>query len=154
MPFIIIFFLIPLAEVYAFMTVGREIGVLSTLMLCVLTAIIGGFLVRLQGIGTLMKAQNNLRAGSMPLDEIFNGFCIVIAGALLLTPGFFTDTIGFLLLFPPFRMILKQFISKNADFDVGSSKNTAETNNGDIIEGDYERVEKTAPPLDNQTKDD
>lgn len=153
MPFIIIFFIIPLAEVYAFMTVGAEIGVLSTLLLCVLTAIIGGALVRFQGLETLMKAQNNLRGGKLPLDEIFSGFCIVIAGALLLTPGFVTDIVGFLLLFPPFRAFLRQILSKNAHFNVKTHGNHEKTQQSDIIEGDYERVEKTNAPLDNNKKD-
>lgn len=136
------------------MTVGGEIGVLPTLLLCVLTAIIGGGLVRFQGVETLIKAQTSLRTGKMPLDEIFTGFCIVIAGALLLTPGFITDTAGFLLLFPPFRVFLKKFLSKSSHFNLKTGSNRSKTTESVIIEGEYERVEKTRPPLDKQTKDD
>ena len=154
MPFIIIFFLIPLAEVYAFMTVGGEIGVLPTLLLCVLTALIGGFLVRLQGLDTLMKVQNSLKTGVMPINDIFSGFCIVIAGALLLTPGFVTDITGFLLLFPPFRLFLQKFLSKHTLFNTKSKRNPFPNRGENIIEGEYERVEKTRTPLDNSIKDD
>jgi len=154
MPFFIIFFIIPFAEIYAFITVGDEIGVFKTLMLCVVTAILGGFLVRLQGLETLIKAQNNLRTGKMPLNEIFTGFCIVIAGALLLTPGFLTDIIGFLLLFPPFRAVLKSFLSKNAHFSVHGVQNNPQKSDDGVIEGDYEEVEKAKPALDNTPKAD
>jgi len=160
MPFLIIFFIIPMAEVYAFMTVGGEIGVLKTLLLCVATAILGGFLVRLQGLETLMKAQNNLRTGKMPINEIFSGFCIVIAGALLLTPGFVTDISGFLLLFPPFRAVLQSFLSKNVNFNVHTGQNRqnhpGNSHNSDdgVIEGVYEQVEKDNPALDKQSKPD
>lgn len=142
------------------MTVGGEIGVLKTLLLCVVTAILGGFLVRLQGLETLMKAQNNLRTGKMPINEIFSGFCIVIAGALLLTPGFVTDISGFLLLFPPFRAVLQSSLSKNVNFNVHTGQNglnganKPRNNDGDIIEGTYEEVEKDKPTLDNQSKPD
>jgi UPF0716 protein FxsA len=103
-----------------------------------------------------MKAQNNLRTGKMPLNEIFTGFCIVIAGALLLTPGFVTDITGFLLLFPPFRAFLRQFLTKNTDFKVYGAQNQQKTheNYGEdgIIEGNYEKVDKDQPSLDKHDK--
>ncbi len=142
-----------MAEVYVFMTVGNIVGVLPTLLLCFITAMIGGFLVRLQGLGTLMKAQNNLRTGKIPLNEIFNGFCIVIAGALLITPGFVTDFVGFLLLIPVFRVFLQRFLSKNTKYTVNTAQYEQNNPNNDVIEGNYERVEKTVPPLDSTSKD-
>ena len=157
MPFFILFFVMPLIELYVFLTVGEEIGILKTLILCLITAVIGGYLVRMQGLGTLMKAQNNLRTGKMPLNEIFTGFCIVIAGALLLTPGFVTDITGFLLLFPPFRAFLRQFLTKNTHFKVYGAQNTQKSthNNNDddgVIEGNYEKVDKNQPSLDKNDK--
>lgn len=115
---------------------------------------IGGFLVRRQGLGTLLRAQSNLKTGKMPINDIFNGFCIVIAGALLLTPGFVTDTIGFLLLFPPFRVFLQHFLSKNTHFTVKSAQYSSKNTDNGIIDGDYERVEKDAPPLEQSPKED
>jgi UPF0716 protein FxsA len=124
--------------------VGDEIGVLKTLLLCVLTAIIGGLLVRHQGFETLRKAQTSLAQGQMPLDTIFDGICIVISGALLLTPGFFTDIIGFSLLVPVFRSFLRQTIVKSGKFSVHTAQNSHNRSraDSDIIEGDYEEVPK------------
>ena len=160
MPFLIIFFIISLLEVYAFTTVGSEIGVLNTLLLCIATAILGGYVVRRQGLEALMKVQNSLRTGKMPVNEIFNGFFIVIAGVLLVTPGFITDILGFSLLFPPFRSILRSFLSKNVNFNVHAGQtgqNHPRNNNNDdsgVIEGVYEQVEKDNPALDKQSKPD
>ena len=149
MPFLIIFVLIPLAEVYAFIEVGGEIGILQTLLLCVLTAAIGGFLVRQQGLETLFKTQTNLQSGKIPLDALFDGFCIVVAGALLLTPGFVTDIIGFSLLFPPFRQFMRKLIGKYGNFQVHSAQNhTQKPQNGDIIEGEYVEINKDKEKLD------
>lgn len=154
MRFIIIFLIIPLAEVFAFLNVGKEIGILNTLLLCVLTAVVGGFLVRLQGLEMLIKAQASLIGGKMPLNEIFSGFCIVVSGALLLTPGFVTDILGFLLLFPPFRSILKDFLSKNTNFNAKSYQYRPNNDNDDTIEGQYERVDKNNPAIDSDNKAD
>lgn len=142
MPFIIIFFIIPLIEIALFINVGEQIGLIQTLLLCLITAIIGGGLVRHQGLQTLFKAQNNLRTGILPLTEIFDGFCIVIAGALLLTPGFFTDLIGFSLLIPPLRTIYKGFLSKTRYFSSKSDQNSPNQHYREsvIIEADYEEV--------------
>jgi UPF0716 protein FxsA len=140
MPFFIIFLIIPLIEIALFIAVGDEIGILSTLLLCVVTAIIGGGLVRYQGLQTLFKAQNNLRTGMLPLTEIFDGFCIVIAGALLLTPGFFTDIIGFSLLVPAFRTFARGFLSKTKHFRQNSTSKPHQSEI--IIEGEYETVQK------------
>lgn len=144
MPFLILFVIIPIIEIYAFIAVGDEIGVLKTLLLCVLTAIIGGLLVRQQGMDTLQKAQISMSSGKMPLDELFNGICIVISGALLLTPGFFTNIIGFSLLFPPFRHLLRTAALKSGKFSMHASHKPQNPNktDGDIIEGDYEEVSK------------
>lgn len=152
MPFLIIFVLIPLAEVYAFISVGEEIGVLKTLLLCVLTAVIGGFLVRQQGLETLFKAQKNLQSGHLPLDALFDGFCIVIAGALLLTPGFVTDTIGFLLLIPPFRLILRQLLTKYGKFKVHTASSHSSPSQDGVIEGEYEHVNEEKEALEQNDK--
>jgi len=138
MPFLLLFIIIPILEVYAFLTVGAAVGVLQTLALCVLTAIIGGILVKKQGIETLFKAQNNLHGGKLPIQEIFDGFCLIISGALLLTPGFVTDIAGFLLLLAPFRSFLREKLAKTGKFNVHMGQNTAYNN--DIIDGEYEKV--------------
>ena len=150
MPFLIIFVAIPLVEVAAFAYIGGEIGIMNTLLFCLLTAGIGGFLVRAQGLATLMKAQTSLRSGQLPMNELFDGFCLVVSGALLLTPGFVTDGLGFALLVPAFRSILKHLVTKHSLFQgsVYTSNTSAPRDNGDIIEGDYESVVKKPETLD------
>jgi len=88
MLFFVLFLIIPIAEVAVFAAAGDEIGILNTLLLCVLTAIIGGYLVRKQGLATLLRSQENMRNGVLPIDEILDGLCIIVAGIMLCTPGF------------------------------------------------------------------
>lgn len=150
MPFIIIFFIIPLIEIALFIGVGEEIGLLSTLGLCLVTAIIGGGLVRHQGLQTLFKAQTHLRGGALPLTEIFDGFCIVIAGALLLTPGFFTDLIGFSLLVPQLRHLLRHSLSKSRHFTQKTNKTYYRDET--IIDAEYETVNQDTDHIENAQK--
>lgn len=135
MPFFILFFIIPVAEVFVFLKAGQYIGVLETLLLCLLTAIIGGALVRHQGFETLFRARREMDAGRLPVTELFDGLCLIAAGAMLITPGFVTDTIGFTLLIPPVRTFLRRWASKHFQlveagrFDDG------------VVEGEYVRME-------------
>lgn len=99
---------IPILEIAVFISVGERIGLGPTLVTVVLTAIVGTILLRRQGFATLFRVQEQLNAGELPLREVFNGLCLLFAGALLLTPGFVTDGIGFLLFVPPVRSLLMQ----------------------------------------------
>lgn len=103
-PFLLLF--IPILEIAVFIIVGGQIGVAATLGMILLTAIIGSILLRHQGLSTLARIQEQSRNGAIPGKELVSGVMIMIAGVLLLTPGFVTDTIGFLLFFPPFRQFL------------------------------------------------
>ena len=106
-PFIVFLFLaLPIVEIYLLIQVGQVIGAGWTILLVVLTAVIGVWLLRIQGLSTLIRAQQKLQENQLPARELLEGMALVVAGAFLLTPGFFTDTIGFLLLFPPTRMWL------------------------------------------------
>lgn len=96
----------PLLELWLLIEVGSGIGGLSTIALCLLTAALGGFLIRYQGLSTLLDAQKRMAHGEAPIDHGLHGLMIALAGLLLFTPGFITDSIGFLLLFPPFRRFL------------------------------------------------
>lgn len=98
-----LFLLIPALEIYVLIQVGSMIGALWTALLVVLTAVIGIRLLKIQGVSTLMRAQNKMQTGQLPAQEMIEGMGLVVAGAFLLTPGFFTDTVGFILLFPPTR---------------------------------------------------
>lgn len=149
--FIVIFLILPLAEIATFIQVGEVIGTPSTLLMCLITAVIGGYFVRQQGMQTLFKAQNHLRSGEMPVQEMFDGICLIATGAMMITPGFVTDTIGFLLLIPTVRVLLKQFLVRTGKFSMQSNFHTTQNqsyHDSSVIDGDFERVQDT----DNQLK--
>jgi UPF0716 protein FxsA len=100
------FILVPLAEIAVLIRVGSWLGLLPTLALIVLTAVIGTVMLRQQGFAVLTRAQRQLEQGVMPVAEVFEGLCLLVAGALLLAPGFITDTCGALLLLPPVRSFI------------------------------------------------
>jgi UPF0716 protein FxsA len=99
----LLFILIPLLEIWLFILLGGFIGVYPTLFVILLTAILGTFLVKTQGINVLKEIQSKFNELENPTEPIVHGAMILFAGALLLTPGFFTDTVGFLLLLPKVR---------------------------------------------------
>lgn len=101
---------IPISEIAVFILVGEQIGVFATLAMIFVTAILGTFLLRQQGLGILRRLQSEQKAGNLPGRELVHGAMIMIAGVLLLTPGFVTDSIGFLLFIPPFRDLAWNFI--------------------------------------------
>jgi UPF0716 protein FxsA len=101
-----LFIFIPLIEIYFLIEVGSIIGGLPAIGLCLLTAAIGGILVRTQGLKTLLNAQKQLAHGTMPAEAGMHGAMLIIAGVLLFTPGFFTDTAGFALLIPALRGLI------------------------------------------------
>ena len=103
-PFFLLF--VPILEIAVFILVGGEIGVVTTIALVLLTAIAGSILLRVQGFSTLNRIQMKMQAEEVPGEELINGVMILIAGVLLLTPGFVTDALGFLLFFPPFRKLV------------------------------------------------
>ena len=104
MPLIPIFFLVlPLIEIAGFVLVGSQIGVLPTLGLVVATSIAGAMLLRAQGFGMMSRIRAELAAGRDPSRELAHGVMILLAGILLLIPGFFTDILGILLFLPPLR---------------------------------------------------
>lgn len=103
---LLLFILVPVAEIALFIEIGGAIGTWSTVGVIVLTAIIGTTLVRQQGLQTLARTQRKLDEGAIPVEEALTGVCLLVAGALLLTPGFLTDAVGFALLVPPVRMAL------------------------------------------------
>lgn len=102
----LIFIIVPILEMVLLIKVGGLIGVLPTIALVCLTAFIGVALIRAQGFVTMQNAQKKLAAGQVPGQELIDGASLLVGGAMLLTPGFFTDTIGFLLLAPAFRRVM------------------------------------------------
>lgn len=106
MPLLILFILIPIIEIALFIQVGGFLGLWPTLAIVVLTAMIGTSMLRRQGISTMARLQSSMQTGENPVDPIVHGALILVSGVLLLTPGFFTDGIGFALLIPPIRSAL------------------------------------------------
>ena len=112
---------IPALEIGFLLLSGKTIGVLPTILLIVLTGVVGAWLAKKQGIEALRKAQQQMQYGQIPNEAILDGLCILIGGLLLLTPGFITDVTGFLLLFPISRnkikpillSIIRKMIDKN-----------------------------------------
>lgn len=94
---------IPLAEIATFVIVGSQIGVFPTLGMVLVTAIAGSILLRIQGFGVVRRIQETMNAGGVPGRDLVHGMMIMVAGVLLLTPGFITDTLGFLLFVPAIR---------------------------------------------------
>ena len=99
----VVFLLVPLVEIWLLIQVGGVIGAGWTIFLVVLTAVLGATLVRAQGLSTYGRIQAMLARGQMPALEMLEGLALFLAGALLLTPGFFTDGVGFVLLVPKLR---------------------------------------------------
>jgi UPF0716 protein FxsA len=96
----LLFIVVPLVELYLIIEVGGLIGALWTVLLVVLTAVIGVSLLRIQGFSTLERARRNMEGGTLPAMEMMEGMMLAVGGALLITPGFITDTLGFLCLIP------------------------------------------------------
>ena len=128
MPLFTIFFIVPIAEMWMLIEVGSWIGALPTILLVALTATLGLAMLKRQGLSTLMRARSKLEAGSIPASELVNGVMIAVGGALLLTPGFVTDTFGFALLIPYTRQwLLCKLVDRYGDKIV--------------IEGQFNRVD-------------
>ena len=109
---VVLFTLLPLAELALLVWLGGAVGVMPTLILCAGTGFLGAWLARAQGVETLLKAQRALEEGRFPGDEILDGAFLLAGGVVLLTPGLVTDMIGFALLLPPTRRLLKLFLSR------------------------------------------
>ncbi len=109
---LIAFIAVPVIEIAVFIEVGGLLGLWPTIAIVILTAIIGSALLRQQGISILFRIQENLQANKLPVRELFDGVCLVLAGAFLLTPGFVTDSVGFALFVPPIRQAIAGWIGQ------------------------------------------
>jgi len=133
------FIVVPLVEMYVLIKVGGVIGALPTIFLVVFTAFLGVWLIRIQGFSTLQKIRNTLNAGGIPAIEMMEGVVLFIAGALLLTPGFVTDSIGFLCLIPPVRRALIIAVIQRWQVTMVARQQRNQPQQGNIIEGEYRR---------------
>lgn len=149
MPLFFIFIIVPIVEMALLIEVGQFIGVLPTIGLVLLTATIGVSLLKNQGFQLMQKTQEKLQQGQIPAAEVLSGIVLAIGGALLLTPGFVTDTFGFLCLMPFFRegvfksQWFQAWLAKRGNFQsfsMGGRRHNS-SQQGDIIEGEYESVD-------------
>lgn len=115
---LVLFILLPLAEIYLLIQVGSYLGAFHTVVLVVLTAAVGASLARLEGLRTLGRIQSQLAHGQMPAEEWVDALLIFMAGALLLAPGFITDTLGLYLLIPFTRISFKRWLRRQFDLHV------------------------------------
>ncbi len=159
---------VPLVEIAVFIQVGGWIGLGPTLALVVVTAVLGTWQLRAQGLATLLRARDQVERGALPARELFDGACLLVAGALLLTPGFMTDAVGFLLFLPPVREKLRAFLARYVQasmetqrFVGGGEAGPGPTGRpggrpgerpggaqGPIIDGEFRDVSDAAPPED------
>ncbi len=144
MPFILLaFILIPIIEIYILISVGAVIGTLNTVLLVVLTAIVGTILLRSQGLATINEIQRTLQSGGIPAVPIIGGAILLVGGALLLTPGIVTDLIGLACLVPICRHYLARQILKKMDLSVAINQHHASHHsnqaNDNFIEGEYKK---------------
>lgn len=109
---LLLLIIVPATEIGIFILSGKTIGVMPTMMLIVFTGVVGAYLAKKQGLETIQKVQNQLRHGEVPGEALIDGVCILIGGLLLLTPGFITDIVGFLLLVPQTRTVFKKMLEK------------------------------------------
>lgn len=136
----LLFLLVPLAEIYLLIKVGSIIGAPWTVFAVVFTAVLGAWLLRLQGLSTLMRVRTSMDRGELPALPMLEGLMLLIAGALLLTPGFFTDAVGFVLLVPALRARLAQALLRSSIMHVqGAARPPRRTDAGHTIEGEYRR---------------
>ena len=143
MRLLLAFIIVPIVEIGLLIKVGDFIGLWPTLLIVIFTAIIGTSLVRSQGIQVLTKLQKTFFTMQNPTEPLAHGAMILFSGALLLTPGFFTDVLGIFLLFPSFRTflmrkIILKFIVRN--FTFGASKHEG------VIDGDFEEISSERKP--------
>jgi UPF0716 protein FxsA len=107
---ILLIILIPAADISILLLSGKAIGVFPTVFLILFTGVVGAYLAKSQGLRTLRRAQAELSSGQIPGDAVLDGICILVGGTLLVTPGFITDILGFLLLLPLTRVFFKYLL--------------------------------------------
>lgn len=141
MPLLFLLFLaVPFVEIWLLIKVGVVIGAGWTIFLVVATAAIGAWLVRAQGLSTIGRIQQEMAAGRLPADEVIQGLFLLVSGALLVTPGFFTDSVGFALLIPAVRRYLASRLILGGRFGFQVHRPQQPTGSGKTpLDGDFHR---------------
>jgi len=131
---LILIITIPIIEIYLFIKIGSQIGALTTISLIFLTAFVGVLYARYEGFNTLKSGMSQIIKNELPIYEIISGAALAFAALLLIVPGFATDVLGFLIIFPPTRKIFLKNVSKNYSKKVKEKEN--------FIEGQFEDIEE------------
>lgn len=131
--------IIPFAEIYLLLEVGGIIGPLPTIFLVVLTAVLGTWLLKKQGFATFQRFQTSLAQGAIPAYEMIEGPIILVGGALLLTPGFITDIMGFACLIPSLRRKIAQYVIENHLVQGGGAFYQRGKKDPDALEGEFRK---------------
>ena len=142
---ILLFTILPALELAILIRVGANIGASNTILIIILTGVAGAYLARIQGFTVLRNIQKNLEKGNMPTEEMLDGLMIFCGGVVLLTPGFLTDAMGFLLLIPMTRSLIKYWARK---------KIKQSFQNGSIVSSHPSSSSKSSSKLDNQDFED
>jgi UPF0716 protein FxsA len=140
--FLVLFVGAPLVELYFLIKVGSQIGALSTLFLTLLTAVVGGWMVRAQGFATLVRVRDAMDRGEVPAIEMMEGAVLLVCGLLLLLPGFITDIVGFVFLIPWVRRWLLTVGLQSSGIMRPMKSARRETEAGQetrVIEGEFHR---------------
>ena len=127
---LLLIILVPILEIYLFIKIGSQIGAFTTISLIFVTAIIGVYYARYEGLNTLKSGVSQIYKNQMPLFELMSGAALAVAAFLLILPGFATDLLGFLIIFPVTRKIIFNLLTKNKKNEVPVKD--------DLIEGEYE----------------
>ena len=132
-PILISIILVPVIEIYLLIKIGTHIGAITTILLIISTAIVGVYYAKYEGLNTLKSGFLQLSKNQIPTYEMLSGAAIAFAAVLLIVPGFFTDVLGFLVIFPITRKILFNVLSKKF--------NRKKKNNNNFIDGEFEDIE-------------
>jgi len=154
---LLLIFLLAYVEISLFIKVSAVLGVLMTLLLVLFTSCVGGSLVRNQGVKTFMQIQQKLAVGESPAAEMVKSVSLVLAGFLLLLPGFFTDFLGLLLLLPPIQKSLTlKLVPHLAVYRPGGWSQSQDKDNGNTFDGEFQRKDeerhRLQPPTDNDDR--
>lgn len=158
MPLLILLVLlaVPYLEFLVFLEVGGAIGGFQALLLTIITAVIGVYLIRQQGLIVMNRMHQTLQRGESPVEDIFHGFFLLIAGLFFLLPGFITDSVALFLAIEPIRAVLGKIIVKNIGttfYKQGSTQgNNGPFDEGIIIDGEYEEDPDNKKNIDHQQK--
>jgi len=149
----LLFIVVPVIEIAVLMQVGELIGIWPTVAIVIISAWLGAKYVRQQGLATMQSVQTKMAQGEMPSNEIVTGFMLLVAGILLVTPGFVTDAIGLSLLVPQWRMFLANIVQRHMKLNINSASYTASNSDGNVYEHEeftqstHSHFEQEAKPI-------